>query len=95
MMTRFSCWHSFNIAPQTGGHAAAALHHARTVCRRAERRVSALQDDLEHAVLAYLNRLSDFLFVAARFAAHKSGAQDVIYKVCILSVDVHSLHFLP
>ncbi len=53
-----------------GTRTAAALHLARTVCRRAERRVVALaaQAEVEPAVLVYLNRLSDFLFVAARIA---------------------------
>ncbi|MDZ4382047.1 MAG: cob(I)yrinic acid a,c-diamide adenosyltransferase [Parvibaculum sp.] len=56
-----------------GGTAAAAhLHLARTVCRRAERQVTALMEDprepVNEAALRYLNRLSDFLFVAARTA---------------------------
>ncbi len=56
-----------------GGRLAAALHVARCVCRRAERRVVALhrQAALDPRVLAYLNRLSDFLFVAARVANHR------------------------
>jgi len=51
-----------------GSAGGAALHLARTVCRRAERRVVALaQDDVvDPAILVFLNRLSDFLFVAAR-----------------------------
>jgi len=66
-----------------GGTAAAAhLHAARTVCRRAERLVVALRDDdpATLASIAYLNRLSDFLFVAARFANHQSGVADVPWK---------------
>ncbi|MGH9419640.1 MAG: cob(I)yrinic acid a,c-diamide adenosyltransferase [Thermoanaerobaculia bacterium] len=62
-----------------GSSAAAHLHVARTVCRRAERLVVALHDD-DPATLAsitYLNRLSDFLFVAARFANHEQGVADV------------------
>jgi cob(I)alamin adenosyltransferase len=55
-----------------GTPAAAHLHHARTVCRRAERLVTALRADpqeiVSDAALRYLNRLSDFLFVAARHA---------------------------
>ncbi len=57
-----------------GAPAAAQLHVARTVCRRAERCVVALHDD---ATIAYLNRLSDYLFVAARFANLKAAREDV------------------
>jgi cob(I)alamin adenosyltransferase len=66
-----------------GGYpAAAALHLARTVCRRAERltvELAARPDEaVSSAVLKYLNRLSDFLFVAARFINDK-GAADVLW----------------
>jgi len=58
-----------------GSPAGAALHFARTVCRRAERRAVALAHDEEinDAVLRYLNRLSDWLFVAARLVNKRSG----------------------
>lgn len=59
-----------------GGCACSAhLHLARTVCRRAERTVIALaaQDDIGSSVLQYLNRLSDHLFVAARYANRDVG----------------------
>jgi cob(I)alamin adenosyltransferase len=62
-----------------GGTAAAAyLHLARTVCRRAERwTVSLIAADATHKPAAvYLNRLSDFLFVAARYANHMAGVSD-------------------
>lgn len=49
------------------GGAAAPLHLARAIVRRAERAAVAIGDDLNPAALAYLNRLSDYLFVAARF----------------------------
>jgi cob(I)alamin adenosyltransferase len=65
-----------------GGSALAAdLHHARAVCRRAERRVVALHREAPVApeLLAYLNRLSDFLFVAARVANHRAGAPEVVW----------------
>lgn len=52
-----------------GSPAVAALHMARTVCRRAERRVLSLDDERTANGRIYLNRLSDLLFVAARLAA--------------------------
>ncbi|HYG58691.1 MAG TPA: cob(I)yrinic acid a,c-diamide adenosyltransferase [Symbiobacteriaceae bacterium] len=62
-----------------GGQAAAALHTARTVARRAERRVVTLMatEQVDDVVLKYLNRLSDFLFVAARAANKATGAEDI------------------
>jgi cob(I)alamin adenosyltransferase len=62
-----------------GSLAAAQLHVARTICRRAERLVVSLRDEDEatKASITYLNRLSDFLFVAARFANHQQGVADV------------------
>jgi cob(I)alamin adenosyltransferase len=61
---------------------AAALHQARTVCRRAERYcVRLLRDGLIHdQVLPYLNRLGDTLFVLARWANKLSGVQDVCWQ---------------
>lgn len=59
-----------------GGDNGARLHHARTVCRRAERRVVAFQsaqEDPNDAVRVYLNRLSDLLFVLARAANARDG----------------------
>jgi cob(I)alamin adenosyltransferase len=66
-----------------GSPASAALHVARTVCRRAERGVvelMAVEDEIvSDAALKYLNRLSDLLFVAAR-RANDDGAADVLWK---------------
>ena len=60
-----------------GSRAGAALHLARTVCRRAERRVVALgAAQVEPVVVVYLNRLSDLLFVMARAVNHRSGAPE-------------------
>ena len=59
-----------------GSRAASLTHVARTVCRRAERRVLALREDrggVPEGVLAYLNRLSDTLFVLARFLNAREG----------------------
>ncbi len=74
-----------DLAPLTsfilpaGGPACVSLHLARTVCRRAERAAVALaegEDASAHAeALRYLNRLSDFLFVAARVAAAAEGGE--------------------
>ena len=60
---------------------AAALHVARTVCRRAERHVVRLQRDVELPALAiiYLNRLSDLLFTLARVANHHAGTGEVTW----------------
>src|SRR5438094_8582562 len=58
---------------------AAALHVARTVCRRAERRVVQLQEETEipQLVVIYLNRLSDLLFTLARVANTHGGGGEV------------------
>jgi cob(I)alamin adenosyltransferase len=60
---------------------AAALHVARTVCRRAERRVIALPptEEIPPIVVVYLNRLSDLLFTLARVANHLAGAGEVTW----------------
>lgn len=60
-----------------GAPAAAALHLARTVCRRAERSVLALGPDaVEPIVIVYLNRLSDLLFTMGRAANHRAGVAE-------------------
>lgn len=60
-----------------GTQKAAALHVARTVCRRAERRIVALarEDDIPAVVVTYMNRLSDLLFVLARVADRRGGGE--------------------
>ena len=62
---------------------AAALHVARTVCRRAERRVVSLTesgiDEIPQVVVIYLNRLSDLLFTLARVANRRAGAGEVTW----------------
>jgi cob(I)alamin adenosyltransferase len=64
-----------------GDLAAAQLHVARTVCRRAERDTIALSrvETVGAQVIPYLNRLSDLLFVAARYQAKLSGAGDILW----------------
>lgn len=66
-----------------GGSRAAALSHvARTVCRRAERRLVTLRrsEPVPDAALAYLNRLSDLLFVLARVLNRHAGDQDIQWR---------------
>lgn len=67
-----------------GGAASATyLHQARTVCRRAERLIVALRMEdgeiVSDAALIYMNRLSDFLFVASRWCNHVAGDGDVLW----------------
>ncbi|MGI9206112.1 MAG: cob(I)yrinic acid a,c-diamide adenosyltransferase [Woeseiaceae bacterium] len=65
-----------------GGQATAACHLARTIVRRAERRVSSLQqeDSIRPEALRYLNRLSDLLFVIARVLARAESGREVIWN---------------
>ena len=76
-----------------GGHIASAWAHiARTICRRAERRMIGLFQESDTAassvtvpehvpnVLVYINRLSDYLFILARYCNHIVGAEDVPWK---------------
>ncbi len=60
---------------------ATALHLARTICRRAERRVVSLARDapVPELFIVYLNRLSDLLFTLARLANHRAGVGDVTW----------------
>ena len=67
------------------GHAAAAqLHVCRTVCRRAERLIVELKaiegEHVSEGAVAYINRLSDFLFVASRWVNFKAGSGDVLWE---------------
>ena len=59
-----------------GTPAGAALHVARTVCRRAERRMVALDPPVDLVLIRYINRLSDLLFVLARVANHRGGVAE-------------------
>ncbi|MEO1625210.1 MAG: cob(I)yrinic acid a,c-diamide adenosyltransferase [Bacteroidota bacterium] len=65
-----------------GGHPTVSYCHvARCVCRRAERLVVALSDvsKVEPIIIRYLNRLSDYLFVLARYAAHQLGVAEKVW----------------
>ena len=66
-----------------GSEGAAALHMARTVCRRAERAVvrTGTQGDVGDGVVPYLNRLSDLLFTLARLENHRVGISDQEWKI--------------
>jgi len=65
-----------------GGSAAADCHMARTICRRAERRVITLarEETVNEHGLAYLNRLSDLLFVLGRVLARHEGGSEVLWQ---------------
>ncbi|MGM9512587.1 cob(I)yrinic acid a,c-diamide adenosyltransferase [Larkinella sp. GY13] len=66
-----------------GGHQSVSFCHlARTVCRRAERLVIALNDEkpVDPLVIQYLNRLSDYLFVLSRKMTQELGAEEVVWK---------------
>lgn len=65
-----------------GSHGAAQLHVCRTVCRRAERSVVELSfsEDVDRAILSYLNRLSDYLFAAARLENERDGTGDLEWQ---------------
>jgi cob(I)alamin adenosyltransferase len=60
-----------------GAQAGAALHVARTVCRRAERRMVSLTPAPDAVLIKYVNRLSDLLFVLARVANHRAGVPEI------------------
>jgi cob(I)alamin adenosyltransferase len=67
-----------------GGHIAVShLHIARCICRRAERgavRLKIEKEEIEAIVLKYLNRLSDYLFILARFTGHQLGVEEIPWK---------------
>lgn len=71
-----------NFVRPGGAPGAAALHVARTVCRRAERAVVTLagEEDIGVAVVSYLNRLSDLLFAMARFENHERGVAEPLWE---------------
>jgi cob(I)alamin adenosyltransferase len=71
-----------NFVLPGGSATAAALHHARTVCRRAERRVlrAGRAEHLRSELVVYLNRLSDLLFALARRANQLAGRPDVLWE---------------
>ena len=65
-----------------GTETSARLHIARAVCRRAERVIVTFSHDrpVSSTLITYLNRLSDWLFVQARFANHSEGVKDIVWE---------------
>jgi cob(I)alamin adenosyltransferase len=65
-----------------GSPLAAMAHVARTTCRRAERRILDLNDvePVAPIVIGYVNRLSDYLFILARYFNHLSGVEEIIWR---------------
>ncbi len=63
-----------------GSEAAATLHLARTVCRRAERWTVAIEDDINEHARIYINRLADWLFIAARYANHLADVSEIKWE---------------
>ncbi len=65
-----------------GCESAAHAHVARTVCRRAERRICALSriEEVDSNVMRYFNRLSDYLFILARYLNFKAGVEEIVWK---------------
>ena len=67
-----------------GGHPAVShLHIARCICRRAERccvRLEFEKDEVESIIIKYLNRLSDYLFMLARFTSHQLNVKEIPWK---------------
>ena len=66
-----------------GNNISALLHQSRSVCRRAERRVVELsrKEEIHQDIIIYLNRLSDLLFVLARFVNRKNKIPEIIWQV--------------
>lgn len=72
----------FNFILPGGGVAGSTLHIARTVCRRAERRIVSLseKEKVQPEVIIYINRLSDLFLTMSRFVNFKEGKKETIWK---------------
>ena len=69
-----------NFVLPGGSERAARLHLARAICRRAERRVVAIKEQVRPEILRYLNRLADLLFTMARLENHSVGQRELEWK---------------
>ncbi|XP_784498.4 corrinoid adenosyltransferase [Strongylocentrotus purpuratus] len=71
-----------NFILPSGGKSSSAIHVARSVCRRAERSIAPLatSDEIDPAVARFINRLSDYLFTAARYVAQEEGKKETVYR---------------
>jgi len=71
-----------NFIMPGGNPQVAACHIARTVCRRAERRVVALSENMEinPVIIRYLNRLSDYFFILARYISKQKNLVEILWK---------------
>ena len=72
-----------NFILPAGDPQVASCHIARTICRRAERRIVTITKntkDTNNFIISFLNRLSDYLFVLARYTAHEKNIVDILWK---------------
>lgn len=69
-----------NFILPSGTQAATLLHQARTVCRRAERYMVSIKDELNPDAIIYVNRLSDWLFTVARIENKRAGVEETIWQ---------------
>lgn len=71
-----------NFILPSGCRSSSYLHISRTICRRAERKISKLyqSEEVSETTLQYLNRLSDLLFVLARFENHEKGIKEELWR---------------
>lgn len=72
------------VLPGGDSQAVSFCHLARTICRRAERRILDLsaQSDVDELLLKYINRLSDYLFMLSRKIAHDEGIEEMKWEAC-------------